>query len=782
MKKYEKQFSALFLALAVTSVNAQNAPVQLKVDASEQIATVSKLFNGSNIEDLNNQTNGGMFSQLIHGEAFEESIDVDFLNLETKDYSKVYVVLDERGIPHLLTQADTYTRVTWNNLTEKYDFHSKDIYNANPFSYNPWVLSGWEFKSRFLPYDSLPANIRSVMLERVTGNEQISKYWNKQQAGDASYKYELVRDGNAYMGRQTQRISFLSGDGEVGITNHGLYKQGIRFDAGKSYDGILRIKAAAPTQVYLSLRDENGTIIAEKPYQVKGNAGYEKLEFELTPSKNTIKGCFGISLKSKGTIDLGFAFLQPGEWGRVEKGYPIRKMFTDALHKQGITAFRYNGSMVDVGADTYLYRWKKMIGPIDERRVTFRSGFNAYATHSFGFMEMLQAAESIDAVAIIGMSMDETYEDIRDFVEYVNGPVTSKWGALRATHGHPEPYNLRYIQVDNERPITRGYLVCMQKFAEAAWEVDPNMSIMTSLNIGRNGYVKGGSEIEKQRIEALEKRLADSNEILTDRERNDLSRQLASMKERQGEQYRLASELVGWFISKGKGDKLAWDPHYSGSRLFADDKEWFENEMGITLQRELAKDYPGYKLNLHPMEENGSRCDWDRGLAHASNWNTLQRYGDCFRMLGTANTFQPHGLHYMWDQGRVHYTADTIWFQPSAHIDEMMMKTWKPNVVATSSSDAALDITAKINDDKTEMTLYIANMSDQPVEGVLNIENFRFKSRVDVQTIGDCELTEFNTYDNKDNVVFKHSKANIAGKNAKYTFPKYSYTVFTLKK
>ena len=37
---------------------AQDIPVRLSVDASRQIAIVSKLFNGSNIEDLNNQTNG----------------------------------------------------------------------------------------------------------------------------------------------------------------------------------------------------------------------------------------------------------------------------------------------------------------------------------------------------------------------------------------------------------------------------------------------------------------------------------------------------------------------------------------------------------------------------------------------------------------------------------------------------------------------------------------------------------------------------------------------------
>ncbi len=738
MKQKKKLISSLCLLLLAGGASAQNAPVQLKVDAAEQIATVTKWFNGTNIEDLNNQTNGGIFSQLLHGEAFEENIDVDFLNLKREDYSKIYVVLDERRVPHLITQSDIYTRIQWNNQSDKYDFNSKDIYDTSSFR-SPRIISGWSFPGRFLVFDSLPAPIQKTMMERINGNEQVSKYWSKLTAGSPQYKYELVRDGKAYIGRQTQTIDFRSGTGEVGLTNHGLYRMGIHFEQGKPYDGILRIKSSSPGTVYLSLRNEAGQVIAEKPCTLKGDGTYEKVTFELTPNADAIRGSFGISLKNPGKVELGFAFLQPGEWGRV-KGFPIRKMFTDALKKQGITAFRYNGSMVDVGADTYLYRWKKMIGPVDERRVTLRSGFNLYATHSFGFMEMLQAAEAIDATAIIGMCMDESYEDIRDFVEYVNGSTDTKWGALRAQHGHPAPYGLKYIQVDNERRITRGYLECMKKFAKAAWEVDPGMSIMTSLNIGREGYKRGTP------------------------------------------QYDLSSEMVGWFIAQGKGDKLAWDPHYSGSRSFADSKELFENEMGVVIQRELAKDYPGYKLNLHPMEENGSRCDWDRGLAHASNWNTLQRYGDCFRMLGTANTFQPHGLHYMWDQGRIHYTSEAIWFQPSAHIDEMMMKTWKPNVVATTSSDEALDITAKVNDAKTEMTIYVANMSDQPQKAVLNIDNFRFGSKADVQTIGGCELTEYNTYENQNNVVFKPSKVTLAKKNASYTFPKYSYTVITLKR
>lgn len=663
-----------------------------------------------------------------------------------------------------------------------YDVYSKDVY-AHVLDRRPEIISGWEFYGRYLPYDSLPQNIQQTILERINGNEQISKFWNKQVTGDPQYRYTLERNYKAYMGRQTQVLTFVSGTGELGITNHGLYKQGIRFDANKPYDGVLRVMADKPTDIYISLRDENNEVLDEKKFQLKGDGSYEKVEYELIPSGSTFKGNIGVSLKNPGEVRLGFMFLQPGEWGRVPGGWPIRKMFTDALKRQGITAFRYNGSMVDVGNDTHLYRWKKMIGPVDERRTCLRNGFNLYATHSFGFIEMLQAAEAIDAIAIIGMSMDETTEDIRDFVEYVNGPVTSKWGALRAEHGHPEPYNLKYIQVDNERPMTTGYVECMKKFALAAWEVDPEMSIMTSLNIGGNGFRRDLTDAQKERIQNIEKQIADLEGVPQSRQQIQQLQQQLNMLQSSTRAYKLASEMVGWFISQGKGDKIAWDPHYSGAISFADRGDAYLNEMGINLQRELAKDYPGYWLKLHPMEENGSRCDWDRGLAHAHNWNTNQRYGDSFVMLGTANTFQPHGLHYMWDQGRIHYTADTIWFQPSAHIDEIIKDTWKSNVVETiSSADSLLDVTSKINDSKDELTLYVVNLSENPQEAVININNFKYKNRAEVITIGDCELTEYNTYENMNNVVPVYSKATFRGKNTKYVFPKYSFTVITLKK
>ena len=723
---------SVFSMMICLSLSAQvKETIQINVNANKQIGTAKATFNGANIEDLNNQTNGGVFSQLIHGEAFEENIDVDFLNLPTNQYVQVYVVLDETRTPHFLSTANAYNRTTWNNLSDKYDFNSRELIDSyyqaiNPNSkrrleqqatppkpVKPMKIGDLNFYGRFVIFDSIPAQYQQILLDRINGDEQISRYWNKIQKNTAKGKFTLKR-GDAYMGRQNQVITFADGNGEIGIYNSGLNKQGIHLEANKPYDGILRLKSNGADVVYLSLRDSKGNILAEKPYTLKNDGSYEKVTFELTPSNTDPKGSFGISLKNKGEVELGFVFLQPGEWGRV-KGLPVRKMMIDALKKQGISVIRYNGSMVDVGVDTYLYRWKKMIGPIDERRICFRNGFNPYATHTFGITEMLQVAEALDAQVMIGMNINETYEDIRDFVEYVNGDTSTKWGALRAAHGHPTPYKLKHIQVHNEQSISRGYVEGMKKFAEAAWEVDPEMNIITSLNIGSRleSYVRGGS------------------------------------------QYELAKEMFAWFISKGKANNLGWDPHYSGAVNFADNTKGFENEMGITLQRALLEDL-GHKLTLYPMEENGSRCDWDRGLAHAHNWNTLQRYADCFTWLGTANTLQPHRQHYMWDQGRVHYTSNEIWFQPSAYEDEMMSNNWLFNVLdATSSQDKKLDVTAKTNDDKSELSIYVVNITNQPQKATINIDGYKFQSRAKIWTIGGCELTDYNTVEAKETVAPK---------------------------
>lgn len=41
-------------------------------------------------------------------------------------------------------------------------------------------------------------------------------------------------------------------------------------------------------------------------------------------------------------------------------------------------------------------------------------------------------------------------DDALDQIEFIRGSADSKWGAVRAELGHPEPFKLEYVEVGNE--------------------------------------------------------------------------------------------------------------------------------------------------------------------------------------------------------------------------------------------------------------------------------------------------------------------------------------------
>ena len=135
----------------------------------------------------------------------------------------------------------------------------------------------------------------------------------------------------------------------------------------------------------------------------------------------------------------------------------------------------------------------------------------------------------------------------------------------------------------------------------------------------------------------------------------------------------------------------------------------------------------------------------------------------------------------MWDQGRVHYTSSEIWFQPSAIIDEMMSREWLPDVVETVVSDEKfIDVTAKTDEARSELKLYIVNIAPEQKSLTINVEGFKYKSAARVWTLGGCELTDYNTVEDQTRVAPVTSKISFKKKDMTLTVPRYSYTVITL--
>ncbi len=162
----------------------------------------------------------------------------------------------------------------------------------------------------------------------------VSGMWRGISVDSASGAFAEVTEG-PFAGKRSQRMTFFAGTGAVGIENRGLHRNGLFLRAGKSYEGFVLLRAAATLPaIAVALQNGDGTqTVAEvRINATQGTvmqsasvaAGWKRYAFTLTPSAEVRSGRFAILLREPGTVEVGYAFLQPGEWGRY-KGLPVRK-------------------------------------------------------------------------------------------------------------------------------------------------------------------------------------------------------------------------------------------------------------------------------------------------------------------------------------------------------------------------------------------------------------------------------------------------------------------------
>lgn len=743
----------LFLLIIMCLTKSWGQNKTIKIDASVKKHSASIKLNGTNIEDLNYQTYGGVYSQLLYGQDFEEHIDVDFLNLSTEStylnsadpveammvgparYG-TYIVLDEKARPYI-------TKVAFSVGINPMEYPVKKKYEVE--STRPEHLWFIPKNLEVFPVDSLPANQKKMILDRINGDEQISRFWRKVNFGNAKGKFKLVTE-NTYNGRRDQLLQFVSGKGEVGLDNMGVLRMGINVEKGKNYEGLLRIKNPKACKLYVALLNAAGTVkLIEKEISLKASPdGFQKVEFDLIPTKSDTKGRFAIILKEQGEITLGHAFLQPGTWGRVN-GYPLRKDFVEQMKANGISFLRYNGSM-NTCKDSLMYSWKNMIGPRDERKA-YTASFIPYSTYGFGFFESLMLGEAAGIDVVLGISKDEDPAGIKDMLEYTNGSATSQWGAIRAKDGHPAPYNLKYIEISNEQ-LSKGkagleYFAKFKELATAIWKEDPNMTLIVSLNIPQHGFL--------------------DNVVPGDPN---------------NKHYNRIKEFLLWIKEQGKEEQFGWDSHYSG-RLEAG--KYTYSALGLLFQDIVAKDF-GFKLKLFPLEENGSNHDFLRGLGHALKQNRLNRWGNRIEAAATANMFQPENAYTAFSQGRVFYDSHRFWNQASGHIDQMYTKEWLPlvlNVDEEEQSDS-LDVLVKMSENNKVIGLYVVNYGKTAQTRTLEISGFTPATQATVTQLGSYPLEARNSVEKPDFIKPVTTKVKIIKGGTKHIFPANSFTLIRL--
>ena len=195
----------------------------------------------------------------------------------------------------------------------------------------------------------------------------------------------------------------------------------------------------------------------------------------------------------------------------------------------------------------------------------------------------------------------------------------------------------------------------------------------------------------------------------------------------------------------------------------------------------LEKVAEGAKHKVVVFELNAGNPRQRRALANAQAIGLAIRDGR-FPIVASANCLQPDGQNDNgWDQGLLFLNPSRVWLQPPGYVTRMLSRNYQPRVldVRVASADAKLDVTATRSEDGATLVLSVVNLDDQPRRTKFHFEGYRLSGRDVVVEELAGPLDAVNTAEEPERirprlVPLQFDKA--AGLTS-YTFAPYSLTV-----
>ncbi len=325
----------------------------------------------------------------------------------------------------------------------------------------------------------------------------VSDKWRPRGRGEHTVQFSLDGDG-AFHGDRSQRISVITSENvEWGVEQGGKY---IR--KGEKYHVSLYLRQEGlgrngSVRVYFATGEE---VCAEAVLD-EVSSEWSRHVVSLVPNVTSAEASFVIALAGRGSLWIDQVSLMPDH---TYRRHDTRADIVEAVVDLGPTLIRWPG-----GWFAEVYCWKDGVGNPDHRPITrkyhstVRRKCNpSWEDNHFGTDEFIQFCRDIGAEPVLvvnsgyeeeGVNLDERIAEAADWVEYCNGPETSKFGAMRAANGHPPPYGVRYWEVGNEPwgMAPEAYAQRLIRFARPMKERDPTIEVIAS---GGNAYDRHWNE------------------------------------------------------------------------------------------------------------------------------------------------------------------------------------------------------------------------------------------------------------------------------------------------
>ncbi len=250
---------------------------------------------------------------------------------------------------------------------------------------------------------------------------------------------------------------------------------------------------------------EDGRVYASAVIErVTADDAWHQYTFSLRSREADSHAKLTLLFDGKGTLRLDQVSLMPGD--------AIDGVRADVF--QRIAALRPAFIRWPGGNVAQDYHWQWGIGPRDRRPLWInKAWWGEREPSDFGSDEFIALCRGLRAEPHVVVNVDgagATPQEAAAWVEYMNGPPTSRYGALRAANGHREPFNVRTWELGNEiwGDWVRGhsdaatYARNYNRRREAMLAIDPSLRFI-AVGRDRTDWNRQLLEIAGRNIELL---------------------------------------------------------------------------------------------------------------------------------------------------------------------------------------------------------------------------------------------------------------------------------------
>ena len=432
-------FAGILFTISTFVFAQQKATIS--IDVSKKEAPVASTLHGIFFEEISHAGEGGLYAELIQNRGFEEA-----------------------NIPPGMTLTDGFIVPP---RTPHFSMPNNGV--------SDWKME-WPIKSDYPAWSYKANGSAALQVSRTTINP--------------------LNDATPHSLQVT--ISKADNNNTATVINEGFW--GINVVAGDSYQLNFYVRSNDyKSSITATLQGEDGSSLATYTFSAKGNNNWKKYSATLKAIKSDKKAKFVFAFNQPGTVWLDFVSLFPT---KTYKNRPngLRQDLAQYIADLKPAFIRWPGGCFVEGITIQSAPdWKQTIGPVEKRVGTY-SPWGYWTSNGFGYHEYLQYCEDIGAAALYvfnaGVSCDfrsgtfvaddslQPYiQSALDAIEYAIGPVTSRWGKLRAAAGHPKPFPLKYVEIGNEQSGPR-YAERYNKFYDAIKTKYPQIQTIASMGIG----------------------------------------------------------------------------------------------------------------------------------------------------------------------------------------------------------------------------------------------------------------------------------------------------------